>query len=167
MAQSFGGRFENEGMGNKFETYLEDLRSMDNAKIKNTISMLNTELWMANESMKCNIKPRRFVCPLLKILGHQPDPSLMILASNCLFSLIDLAPEVCETIVDEKGLKILEDKGKAIEYIDVAEDCVKLLNKIAENCPSEVLKSGWAINFLNIIDFFDKSSQDIIMDLVK
>lgn len=77
---------------------------------------------MASESIKCNIKPRRFVNPLLKILGNQPDPSLMILASNCLFSLIDLAPETCDIIVDEKGLKILEEKGKLIEYIDVAED---------------------------------------------
>lgn len=77
---------------------------------------------MANETMRCNIKPRRFVNPLLKILGCQPDPSLMILASNCIFSLIDLAPEVCEIIVDEEGLKILEEKGKCIEYIDVAED---------------------------------------------
>jgi len=48
---------------------------------------------MANESMKGMIRPSRFVVPLLQALGHQPDPSLMILASNCLISLIDLVPE--------------------------------------------------------------------------
>lgn len=167
MAHSFGGRFEDDSLMRKFDNFVEDLKSDDPVKVKNTVSMLNTEFCMANETMRGNIRPRRFVSPLLKILGCQPDPSLMILASNCLFSLIDLAPEVWDNIIDEKGLKIIEDKGKWIEYIDVAEDWVKLLNKIAEDCPNEVLKSGCAISFLNIINFFDKSSQDIIMDLVK
>lgn len=167
MAQSLTGRFEDDSVGNKFDNLLEELKSNNPDVVKNTVCMLNTEFWMASESIKCNIKPRRFVNPLLKILGNQPDPSLMILASNCLFSLIDLAPETCDIIVDEKGLKILEEKGKLIEYIDVAEDWVKLLNKIAENCPSEVLKSGCAINFLKIIEFFNRPSQDTIMDLVK
>jgi len=36
----------------------------------------------------------------------------------------------------------LRNKGKNFEYIDVAEDCVKLMDKIAESCPSEVWETG-------------------------
>lgn len=157
-----------EGDGNnKFDLLYSDLQTHDVAKIRNAITLLNTELWMSNETMKGLIRPDRFVRPLLNQLNNQADPSLMLLASNCLLSLIDLLPEISETIIEEKGLKILEEKGKSFEYIDVAEDCVKLLDKIAENWPAEVWQSGSALNFLNFIDFFDKSVQNIIMDLVK
>lgn len=91
----------------------------------------------------------------------------MILASNWILTLVDLLPEVSDTIIDENGLNILEDKGKAFEYIDVAEDCIKILDKIAVNCPLDVWKTGWVSHFLGFIDFFDKSVQGIIMDLVK
>lgn len=157
-----------EGDGNnKFDLLFSDLQTYDVAKIRNAITTLNTELCMANETMKGLIRPERFVRPLLNQLNNQVDPALMLLASNCMLSLIDLLPEISETIIEEKGLKILEEKGKSFEYIDVAEDCVKLLDKIAENCPAEVWQSGCALHFLNFIDFFDKSVQNIIMDLVK
>jgi hypothetical protein len=116
--------------------------------------------------MKNQIKPDRFVCILLSHLSSS-DPSLMILASNWILTLVDLLPEVSDTIIDENGLNILEDKGKAFEYIDVAEDCIKILDKIAVNCPLDVWKTGWVSHFLGFIDFFDKSVQGIIMDLVK
>lgn len=151
----------------KYDVIYADLQSMDIDKIKGAITILNTELCMANENMRGLIGPMRFVKPLLTQLDNQFDPTLMVLASNCLLSLIDLVPEVSETIIDAKGLKVLEQKSQSIEYIDVAEDCVKLLDKIAENCPNEVLSSGCALNFLNFIDFFDKSVQETIMDLVK
>jgi hypothetical protein len=121
---------------------------------------------MSNEAMKNQIQPDRFVCILLSNLSSS-DPSLMILSSNWILTLIDLLPEISDIIIDENGLKVLEEKGKAFEYIDVAEDCIKILDKIAVNCPMEVWKTGCVSHFLGFIDFFDKSVQGIIMDLVK
>jgi len=117
----------------KFDNLLLNLQDDSLDIVKNTISLLNTEFFMANESMKQIIKPNRFVGVLLSHLRSEIDASLMVMASNCLLSLIDLFPEISETIVDEKGLKTLEEKGKSFEYIDVAENSVKLLEKIAEN----------------------------------
>lgn len=44
---------------------------------------------------------------------------------------------------------------------------MKLLDKIAEQCPAEVWQTGCIVHFLNFIDFFDTSVQAIIMNLVK
>lgn len=151
----------------KFDMIYDELNSDDLNKVKNAITILNTELCMSNESMKNMIKPERFVKPLLNQLQIGIEPSLMILASTCLLTLTDLLPEISEVIIDEGGLNILEEKGKNFEYIDVAEDCVKLLDKIAEHCPSEVWQTGCTLHFLNFIDFFDQSVQNIIMNLVK
>jgi len=84
--------------------------------------MLNTEICMSNESMKGSMKPERFVKPLLALLKSSKDSQLMLSASNCLLTIIDIFPEVSETIIKHKGLKIIEEKGKNFEYIDVAED---------------------------------------------
>lgn len=43
MAQSLTGRFEDDTVTNKFDTFLEELKSDDPVKIKHTVSMLNTE----------------------------------------------------------------------------------------------------------------------------
>jgi len=151
----------------RFDALYNDINSEDINKIKTTITLLNTELCMANESMKNVIKPDRFIKLLVNYLDNQHDPSLMVQSSNCLLTMLDLFPEASETIIDYEGLRVLESKGKSIEYIDVAEDCIKLLNKIAETCPNEILSSNSALNYLNVIDFFDKHVQDVIMDLVK
>mmetsp|Transcript_30773 Transcript_30773/g.30293 ORF Transcript_30773/g.30293 Transcript_30773/m.30293 type:complete len:119 (-) Transcript_30773:342-698(-) len=115
--------------------------------------------------MKRAMRPERFVKPLLTHLENGLDSALMLSCSNCLLTIIDIFPEVSETIIAQKGLKILEEKGKNFEYIDVAEDCVKLLDKIADTCPGEVWSTGCGSHFLSFMDFFDMNVQKIIMDL--
>jgi len=110
--------------------------------VKNIIAQLNTEICMSNESMKNQMRPDRFVKILLKHLDSGRDSQLMLSASNCLLTIIDIFPEISETIIRHKGLEVLEEKGKNFEYIDVAEDCVKLLDKIADSCPTEVWLTG-------------------------
>lgn len=77
---------------------------------------------MANESMKNIIRPDRFVKTLLKHLDNDFDPGLMVQASNCLLTMLDLHPESAEAIIDFEGLRVIESKGQSIEYIDVAEN---------------------------------------------
>lgn len=115
-------RMHQDQDSSKFDMLFEELNSDDMDKVKNGISILNTELCMSNESMKNMIKPDRFVKPLLTQLQIGLEPSVMILASTCLLTLTDLLPEIAEVIIDEGGLNILEEKGKNFEYIDVAED---------------------------------------------
>ena len=110
--------------------------------VKTKITELNTHLLMAHEGMKNMIRPDRFIKSLITHLDNKVDSSLMLQSSNCILSLLDLFPEQAETIIEHDGLKVLESKGQTIEYIDVAEDCIKLLNKIAEQCPVEVLNSN-------------------------
>ena len=81
--------------------------------------------------------------------------------------MLDLFPDTAEIIIDFNGLNVLESKSQEINYIDVAEDCIKLLNKLAEQCPSEVMSSGCAMNFINFIDFFDKNVQGTIMNMIR
>ena len=40
------------------------------------------------------------------------------------------------------------------------------MDKVADTCPSEVWMTGCASHFLGFMDFFDKSIQNVIMDLV-
>lgn len=101
---------------------MKNLESDDLEAVKITIGELNTEFYMSNESHKSRIKPRRFIKPLLNFLSNEFDPELMMKASNCLVSLIDLFPEMSDHLIDENGLKIIEEKGTNIQYIDVTED---------------------------------------------
>lgn len=81
--------------------------------------------------------------------------------------MLDLFPDSAEVIIDFDGLNVLESKSQSINYIDVAEDCIKLLNKLAEQCPNEVMGSECAMNFINFIDFFDKNVQGTIMNMIR
>lgn len=149
----------------KFDNLFNQLQTDNIEDLRNTLAMLNTEIWMSNESMKGAMRPDRFVKPLLTHLNNGVDSSLMLSCSNCLLTIIDIFPEISETIISQKGLKILEEKGKNFEYIELAEDCVKLLDKIADTCPGEVWSTGCGSHFLNFMDFFDANVQKIIMDL--
>ena len=113
---------EEEKEDSKFDKILKNLESDDVEAVKITIGDLNTEFYMSNESHKGSTKPRRFIKPLLNFLGNKFDPELMMKASNCLVSLIDLFPEMSDHLIDENGLKVIEEKATNIQYIDVTED---------------------------------------------
>lgn len=116
------GRRRNDENSLKFDNLFSQLKTENLDELKNNIAMLNTEICMSNENMKGAMRPDRFVKPLLVSLKNSTDSQLMLSASNCLLTIIDIFPEVSETIVRQKGLKIIEKKGKNFEYIDVAED---------------------------------------------
>lgn len=137
-------RHLNEGGDNTniFDTLFENISSEDMDLVKTKIVELNTHLLMAHEGMKFQIKPDRFVKMLIKHLDNKIDSTLMLNASNCLLTMLDLFPETAEVMIFLDGLKVLESKGQTIEYIELAEDCIKIINKISEQCPAEVMTSN-------------------------
>ncbi len=51
-------------------------------------------------------------------------------------------------------------------FVDLAEQCIKCCEKVSQEHPREILKSGILLLSLNMIDFFDKSTQLKILQLL-
>lgn len=51
-------------------------------------------------------------------------------------------------------------------FIDLTEQCIKALEKVSQESPRAVLKSGTLMALLNMIDFFDFSTQSKILQVL-
>jgi E3 ubiquitin-protein ligase TRIP12 len=113
------------------------------------------------------MRPDTFIEPLLKCLKMEGQHQILSHAALCLTNLVDIYPELAEEIHNQNGIKIIGERCLEIEFIDVAENCIKLLDKIAETFPAQVVKSEAVMTFFNTLDFFEASIQDRVINLVK
>lgn len=51
-------------------------------------------------------------------------------------------------------------------YIDLAEQCIRCAEKISEVDPRHILKSSISLQAVNMIDFFDTTTQQMIFKLM-
>ena len=86
---------------------------------------------------------------------------LMLLACRCLYNLVEANPGASSTIAhckgkkfDDKGVDVLVGKLLEIEYIDMAEMVLKVLDRISIDYPSAILKANGLFACLQYLDFF-------------
>ena len=84
-----------------------------------------------------------------------PNPELVILSCRCLANLIEALPSSTLNVIHNDGIKILVDKLLSIEYIDLAESILSILEKISGEFPSSVIKGNGLLASLQYIDFFN------------
>ena len=68
--------------------------------------------------------------------------------------ILDLIPNAANSVVHYSGVPILCDKIQKFEYIDVAENAIRALEKISHDHADVILDGGALSILLNIIDFF-------------
>lgn len=86
--------------------------------------------------------------------GSQAYPELVILSCRCLSNLIEALPSSTMHIVHADGVQVLVEKLLSIEYIDLAESILSILDKLSGEFPSAVLKGNGLMAALQYIDFF-------------
>ncbi|ORX59327.1 hypothetical protein BCR36DRAFT_366510 [Piromyces finnis] len=93
--------------------------------------------------------------------------NIMMMACRCFCNLIEALPSSTSAIVRFDGIKILTDKIKNIEYIDLAEQIMSVLEKISSDFPKVVLKDDVISTVLKYFDFYNLHVQRYIMNIVK
>ncbi len=100
---------------------------------------------------------------LVKILSSRPDPfstdldlsaETMILACRCLYNLVSVNHAYVSLIAHSKGVEALVEKLMEIEFIDLAETALKVLEEISIEYPSFILKANGLFACLQFLDFF-------------
>ncbi|KAI8082723.1 uncharacterized protein BX664DRAFT_387876 [Halteromyces radiatus] len=87
------------------------------------------------------------------------NPELMLLACRCLSNLLDVLPSAASSVVSHGAIEVLCDKLKSIQYIDLAEQALGALEKVASQVPQAVIQNGGLSASLMYFDFFSIHSQ--------
>ena len=86
---------------------------------------------------------------------------------QCLTNLMDIFPNICNNIVTHGGVKcfaqVLE---QSMGFIDLNEACIKALEKISIENPHAILTSGAMNPVLNMMDFFEITTQKRIIAIL-
>ncbi|KAI8332886.1 hypothetical protein BC941DRAFT_435669 [Chlamydoabsidia padenii] len=91
--------------------------------------------------------------------GGGGNPETMLLACRCLSNLMDALPTSVTNVVYHGATKVLCEKLKSIEYIDLAEQALIALEKISSQLPRSVISEGGLSAALMYFDFFSTHSQ--------
>jgi hypothetical protein len=77
---------------------------------------------------------------------------------------MDIFPTICNSIVNHGGVKCLcELLERSMGFIDLNEACIKAFDKISVENPYAILTSGAMSLCLNMMDFFEHTTQKRII----
>jgi hypothetical protein len=77
---------------------------------------------------------------------------------------MDIFPNICNTIVLHGGVKCLAQVlEQSMGFIDLNEACIKAIEKISIENPHAILTSGAMSSVINMMDFFEITTQKKII----
>ncbi|KAL5716115.1 HECT-type E3 ubiquitin transferase [Ranunculus cassubicifolius] len=98
--------------------------------------------------------------PVLVSLAKQGiSPDIMLFSIRAITYLCDASPEAAKFLVENNVFNAITSPLMAIEYLDVAEQCLQALEKISRHQPLACLQAGVVMVVLNCICFFSSSYQ--------
>ncbi|RVW39675.1 E3 ubiquitin-protein ligase UPL4 [Vitis vinifera] len=97
---------------------------------------------------------------------HESNPDIMLLAIRAITYLCDVFPRSSGLLSRHGVVPALCERLMAIEYLDVAEQCLQALEKISRDQPLACLQSGAIMAVLNYIDFFSTTVQRVALSTV-
>ncbi|KAJ3356255.1 Ubiquitin fusion degradation protein 4, partial [Kappamyces sp. JEL0680] len=156
---------------------LQRLVSADKHQVLEALQELSEVLVVANEEdfirSSNPINTSALAKTLISLLESSPDPffldihaELLILACRCLYNLLEANPGASTTIAHSRGVEVLVDKLMEIEFIDLAETALKVLDRIATDYPSTILKANGLFACLQYLDFFGIHVQRTAVSIV-
>lgn len=173
----FGGAFsfflkrtsqlEGEGgpaSSTQFSAMLRELRSGEGGRQVAALAELSEHLSFSSEESLISFPMETFIPVLVGLLenpgtGDEMTAQVMLLACRCLFNIVDILPPTSRIIAASGGLPALCANLLNIEYIDVAELTVAIIEAISDDQPIQVLKAGGLQAILSFLDFFQLSVQ--------
>ncbi len=119
----------------------------------------NMLLHAANEDALRGLDMVKFVEALLALLNYEHNGEIMLLGVRALCGLMEALPQSCATIIGAHGVEQLCAKLLMITYVDVAEECIRAIHRLAMEAPGPVLREGAMAAVLAYLDFFSVSVQ--------
>ncbi|PSS23680.1 E3 ubiquitin-protein like [Actinidia chinensis var. chinensis] len=103
---------------------------------------------------------------LVKLARHESNPDIMLFSIRAITYLCDVHSRSAGFLVRHDAVPALCQRLMAIEYLDVAEQCLQALEKISREQPLVCLQSGAIMAVLTYIDFFSTSVQRVALSTV-
>ncbi|KAM3276178.1 hypothetical protein ACQJBY_044523 [Aegilops geniculata] len=94
------------------------------------------------------------------------SPDEMLLAVRAITCLCYAMPCAADTVVRHRLLPVLCSRLLAIEYLDVAEQCLQAFEKISLRQPAQCLQAGMITVVLVYMDFVSASIQRVVVSAV-
>lgn len=157
-------QLEEPSSASQFSAMFRDLKSDDSTRQIMALTELSEYLSFSSEEALISFPTETFIPVLISLLenpGHSDESAaqVMLLCCRCLFNVVDILPPTARIITAAGGLPVLCANLLNVEYIDVAELTVAIVEWIAEDQPIHVLKAGGLQAILTFLDFFQISVQ--------
>ncbi|KAG9453348.1 hypothetical protein H6P81_006252 [Aristolochia fimbriata] len=123
-------------------------------------------LLLCTESSLSSFSWETFVPILVTLAKNDCNPNIMLFSVRALTYLCDVMPRSAMYLVRYDAVPALVAPLLCIEYLDVAEQCLQALEKIARVHPASCLQAGAIMAVLNYIDFFSPSIQNVALSTV-
>ncbi|XP_044364636.1 E3 ubiquitin-protein ligase UPL4 [Triticum aestivum] len=91
---------------------------------------------------------------------------LPVFAARAIAEAVDILPQWAPTFAQHGAIEALRDRLLAAENIELAEECLRALDKISEECPDQCLRLGVAAAALHLFDFLSASKQKVALKIV-
>lgn len=144
-------------------------RHMDNENvIMDALNQLNGVLIMNSPEELASIIPSELVGALLEVLGVNVwKPELVISLLRAISHMLESSQSPVVRMFCELGLlDALHDRFQDIEYVDIAEQAVSILDRVVGAYPEQAIDSGCVTACMNYIHFFNLHIQKTIMSIV-
>lgn len=155
-----------------FNTLMHSLQGVTNAlssgddfDLLQFLSELSSELAIAQEDFLATIHLPQLIGVLIQCLHKENLPDIPFYGMSCLASLVDSLPHASGIIVSSGGIPVLSSKLLNFEFIDLAENSIKVLEKISIDHAGSILTDGAFENMIQTMDFFENSVQKRILNI--
>eukprot|EP00818_Percolomonas_sp_WS_P008358 CAMPEP_0117439754 /NCGR_PEP_ID=MMETSP0759-20121206/2726_1 /TAXON_ID=63605 /ORGANISM="Percolomonas cosmopolitus, Strain WS" /LENGTH=1495 /DNA_ID=CAMNT_0005231475 /DNA_START=707 /DNA_END=5194 /DNA_ORIENTATION=- len=102
---------------------------------------------------------------LVGLFESESNIDLLILLARCFTNMVDAVPECGHLLIKEGLLSTINEKLLNIEYIDLAEQCIRCVDTMAQDFRAHVLQSGILPSAMTYIDFHAISVQRKILHI--
>lgn len=116
---------------------------------------LSRELQISNDKIAEDICCQHLIKHLILLLDKFYLPDISMNSIICLNVFLDINPMFTTTIVKNGGVPKLVLMTQNIEYIDIAENAIKAIEKMSTENPHVLLENDAFSNILNLIEFFE------------
>ncbi|XP_038695797.1 E3 ubiquitin-protein ligase UPL4-like isoform X1 [Tripterygium wilfordii] len=103
---------------------------------------------------------------LVKLAMNENNPDMTLLAIRAITYLCEVFPQSSGFLVRHDAIPVLCQRLMAIEYLDLAEQCLQALEKLSRDQPLACLNAGAIMAVLTYIDFFSTSVQRVAVSIV-
>ncbi|CAI9098083.1 OLC1v1034662C1 [Oldenlandia corymbosa var. corymbosa] len=160
-------RRRSSGDQSKFKKVMSSLtESVDESEQLAALNELCELLSFCSDSSLSGLMADSFSPLLVKLARHESNPDIMLLAIRAITYFCDVHPRASAYLVRHDAVPALCQRLSAIEYLDVAEQCLQALEKISQEHPLACLQSGAILAVLNYIDFFSTVLQRVALSTV-